>query len=215
MTIEQIHAAGFPVDEEQFSRLYSFVERLLDENSRINLTAIRTVELAWPLHILDCLAIGPLISKLNARRVVDLGTGGGVPGIPLACVLPDVQFCLIDATRKKIDAVARIIEPLRLSNVKLMWGRAEALAKTPSLHAANDLVVARAVAKLPELAPLAASFLRAGGHCAFMKSTLALDGEISDAKPAAQKANLMLCEVLRYSLPSPHGDRAIVVYQRT
>lgn len=214
MTIAQLHAAHHAIDEATYRRLSLFVERLLDENTRINLTAIRTAELAWPLHILDSLSISPLITRLKARDVVDLGTGGGVPGIPLACMFPTVRFRLIDATGKKIEAVRRIIEPLGIKNVELIWGRAETLGKSPPLARSTDLVIARAVAKLSALTKIATNFLRPGGHCAFMKSTVGLEREIADAESDAGRSGLAFCETTRYSLPSPHGERAIVAYRR-
>lgn len=197
-----------------YERLSSFLSRLLDENQHINLTAIRSAELAWPLHILDSLALWPFLKSVNAKRVIDLGTGGGVPGIPLACVAPNVQFLLMDATRKKIEAVRRIVEPLGLLNVELIWGRAETLARNPPYRGTADLVTARAVAKLSELTVLAAPFLKAGGHCGFMKSTIDLDAEIAVAQAKAAEAGLVHVRTHPYSLPSPHGTRAIVLYRR-
>ncbi len=214
MSIDEIHAAGFPVTAADHDRLSRFLSRLLDENHRINLTAIRSTELAWPLHILDSLAIWPFFDRLSVKRVVDLGTGGGVPGIPLACVAPHVHFLLVDATRKKIEAVRRIVEPLGLSNVELVWGRAETLGRSAAHCGSADFVIARAVAKLSELTVLAAPFLRGGGLCGFMKSTIDLEREIADAELSAAKAGLTLVETHRYSLTSPHGKRAIVVFRR-
>jgi 16S rRNA (guanine527-N7)-methyltransferase len=214
MTREELSAAGFPVDLDVHERLARFVERLLDENSRLNLTAIRTAVIAWPLHVCDSLALLPLLRERRAATVVDLGTGGGVPGLPLACAAPDTRFVLIDATRKKIDAVLRIVAALGLPNVEAVWGRAEALAKETLWRGVADVVVARAVAKLPELVSYAGSLVRPGGWAVFMKSVSGLKEEIAAATPHARRASLRFLEMRRYKLPDPHGERAIAIYER-
>lgn len=214
MTIEQFHAAGHDVDRPTFDRLAAFLDQLLAENSKLNLTAIRDAQDAWVLHILDSLALRPLLLGRAAKRVVDLGTGGGVPGGPLACVLPEVQFRLIDGTRKKIDAVARIASSIGLTNVEPVWGRAEELAARPDHAAWADVIVARAVAKLPVLVPLAGALTRVGGACALMKSCVGLDAEVASAAKPAIRAGMRFCETRIYSLPNGHGQRAIVVYER-
>lgn len=214
MTPEQMSAAGFPVDRVVHERLARFVEHLLDENARLNLTAIRTAETVWPLHVCDSLALLPLLRERGAATVIDLGTGGGVPGIPLACAAPDLRFILIDATRKKIDAVRRIVAGLGLSNVEAVWSRAETLANEAPWRRAGDVVIARAVAKLPALVAYAAGLIRPGGSAVFMKSIAGLDDEIAAAAVAARGVGLRFSDVRRYALPAPHGDRALAIYQR-
>ena len=79
--------------------------------------AIRDADKVWPLHICDSLAIAPLIESAGAKRIIDLGSGGGLPGIPLACADPSLQVTLLDSTRKKIAALERIIAGINLPNV--------------------------------------------------------------------------------------------------
>lgn len=214
MTREQLSACGFPVDANVHACLERFIERLLDENSRLNLTAIRTREGAWPLHICDSLALLSLLRERNAKTVLDLGTGGGVPGVPLACAAADVRFILIDATRKKVEAVRRIVTAIGVSNVETVWGRAEELGKGQPWRGCADVVVVRAVSKLPELVAHSAGFLRPGGWLACMKAIAGLDSEIASAQPASRRAGLRLVETRTYSLPTPHGERALAIYER-
>jgi 16S rRNA (guanine527-N7)-methyltransferase len=214
MTCAQLSTAGFPVSDSEYASLSLFVEVLLDENRRLNLTAIRTPEGAWPLHVCDSLALSPLIRRLQPRRVLDLGTGGGVPGIPLACVHPEIEWTLLDATRKKVDAAMRIAAAVGLTNVRGVWGRAEALGVMGPHRGAYDAVVARAVAKLPGLIPLSTNFLRTGGIAWFMKSAQSIEGEVTAANAIAGKQGLRYLGMASYRLPAPHGERAIAEYSR-
>jgi 16S rRNA (guanine(527)-N(7))-methyltransferase RsmG len=224
VTHAELVAAGCEVDAAAHARLAQFVDVLLAENRVHNLTAIRTPEAVWPLHILDSLALLP---RLDARaatpRVADLGSGGGVPGIPLAIARPALRVTLFDATRKKVDACNRMIEALKLDNVRAVWARVEARGrptsspKLPVGHAGRyDVVLARAVGPLAELVERAATLLSrdAAAECWFHKSVAALPAELEAAEAAAQRVGLRHVETLSYSLPAEHGPRAIAVFGR-
>lgn len=214
MTIEELSSAGFAVSAVAYERLCRFIEALLDENRRTNLTALRDPAVAWPLHVCDSLAFLPLLDSLAPARVVDVGTGGGVPGLPLACCRDAVQFTLIDATRKKVEAARRIADALALANVECVWGRAETLAGVPDHRAAYDALTARAVAALPELIACTAGLVRPGGRCLFAKSLAAVPRETDAAADAARRHSLVLADVRRYRLPAPHGERLILSYEK-
>lgn len=214
MTQVEMATAGFDLDESAHARLSRFVELLLEENTKLNLTAIRDADKVWPLHICDSLAIAPLIESAGAKRIIDLGSGGGLPGIPLACADPSLQVTLLDSTRKKIAALERIIAGINLPNVSTQWGRAETLAHEPDLRQSFDGLTARAVAALPLLIEYAAGFVRTGGHCWFSKSC-GVEDEIAAAAGAAQFCRLRLVKSHRFSLPDAHGDRLILEYEKT
>lgn len=214
MTGEELAAAGFELGPKIYARLSRFVELLLLENQRVNLTAIRDVDEVWRLHICESLALLALISESRPRRLLDLGTGGGIPGIPLACVRDNLEVVLLDATRKKLDAVGRIVAELGLSGVQTLWGRAEALAHDEAYRETFDVVTARAVAALPTLIEYAAGFVRPGGQCWFAKSIDAAEREIEDARSAASQCALQYVKTHRFTLPGHHGERAIVIYMK-
>jgi 16S rRNA (guanine527-N7)-methyltransferase len=214
MNKEELASAGFEVEPEAYARLARFVELLLRENQRLNLTAIRDADEVWRLHICESLLLLPLVDESGARRLLDLGTGGGIPGIPLACVRDDLEVTLLDATRKKLDAVGRIMAELELSNVEMLWGRAEALAHDEIHREKYDAVTARAVAKLPTLVEYAAGFVRVGGQCWFAKSVGAAVREVEEARLAAGQCALRYVNTHRFQLPGEHGERAVVVYEK-
>lgn len=199
---------------ETYHHLERFLDLLAEENQRLNLTAIRDPEEAWPLHICDSLAAWAILDGLGPKSVADLGTGGGLPGLPLACVAPEVQFTLIDATRKKADAVRRMASALGLENVEVVWGRAEELGRNADFRERYDGLVARAVGKLPLLVEQAAGLLRVGGSGVFYKSVHAAEDEARTATSAATACGMDLADIVSYALPGGHGERAFVVYAK-
>ena len=124
---------------EQFSKL----KKIYSEwNNKINIISRKDIDNIYERHILHSLVIAKFIKFNNRTTVLDLGTGGGFPGIPLSIIFPDVNFILVDSIRKKIVVVDEIVDELRLENVKSEWSRAE------NLDYKYDFLVTRAVAKM-------------------------------------------------------------------
>lgn len=214
MTCAQLRDLGHAIDASAHARLARFVELLLDANERINLTAIRTPQAVWELHVCDALALLPALDARAPQSVLDLGTGGGLPGLPLACARPHMRFTLLDATRKKVDAVRVMAEGIGVENVSLLWGRAESVARDPEHRERYDLVLARAVAPLARLAGYASGLVRPGGECWFLKSCDVL-AEVSAARAALAAARLAAVEPpLLYALPGAHGKRQVLRFRK-
>ncbi len=116
-------------------------------NAQINVISRKDIDNLYVHHILHSLAIAKVISFLPGERVLDVGTGGGFPGIPLAIMFPDTQFHLVDPIGKKIKVVHEIAQAIGLKNIKATHGRAE------QIHEKFDFVVSRAVTKLKEFYP--------------------------------------------------------------
>lgn len=148
------------ITDIQLELLYSFKLLLLDWNKKINLISRKNEENLWKGHIALSLSILFKIKFRDGLKILDLGTGGGFPGIPLAIMLPQCSFLLLDSTQKKITAVQSMIDSLQLSNVKTIWGRAEDLQKRPGLSKSFDAIVARSVSNMMNLFDWGLPFLK-------------------------------------------------------
>jgi 16S rRNA (guanine527-N7)-methyltransferase len=215
VTHEELTAAGCEVSAAAYQRLARFVQALVAENRTLNLTAAGDEGEIWRVHVCDSLAVLPWLQKYRPSRLLDLGSGGGLPGVPLACVCETLEVTLLDATRKKVAALQRIIAAVGLEHVQAVWGRAEALAHDPAYRERFDAVTARAVASLPVLIEYAAGFLRLGGYVWFYKSAAAADVEGAAAESAAATCRLVYADALQYRLPGDETERVIVGYRKT
>jgi 16S rRNA (guanine527-N7)-methyltransferase len=147
---------GVELSESQAQKLIRFLELLYDENTRINLTRVPQHQ-ALELHILDSLSLAQIAVPKVGSSICDVGTGGGLPGIPLAITYPESKFTLLESIGKKIRFVARAVEELGLENVTCLQSRAE------DHIGKHDLVLARAVAPLKKLLPMVATVVKPKG----------------------------------------------------
>jgi 16S rRNA (guanine527-N7)-methyltransferase len=151
---------GLSPTELQFEQLEHYVNLLLDWNKKINLISRKDEENIWTYHILHC--ISPLfkIKIFKGTKMVDIGTGGGLPGIPLKILRPDISLLCLDATRKKANAVLQMVTELKLNDVEIVWGRAEEIGVQPKYLHKFDIAIARAVAPLNELLSWSMGFFK-------------------------------------------------------
>lgn len=200
---------------ESVARLRAFVDALLRENEKLNLTAVRDPQTAWRVHVLDSLALLPLIRQRACRTLLDLGSGGGVPGLPLACALPQMQVTLLDSTQKKIAACGRIADAIGLTNVSFLAARAEDAAHQAQQREQYDAVTARAVTKLPQLIEWTAGFIHPHGVAWLFKTPAAADVELSAAQRACELCRMKFIRRHAYRLPDETDERIILEFDKT
>ena len=157
-----VRTNGLAVSEEQFALLERYVGLLLDWNGKINLISRRDQENVWFAHMVHSASPWFFVDLAPGLRVLDLGTGGGLPGIPLAILRPDLKLTLLDSIRKKVDAVGQMAGELGLANVEAVVGRAEDIGREARHRHIYDVVVARAVARLSDLTKWSRPFLKVG-----------------------------------------------------
>ena len=169
--------------EEQFAALGDLYT---DWNSKINVISRKDIENLYERHILHSLAINKVLHFKQGTKILDLGTGGGFPGIPLAILLPDVQFCLIDSIGKKIRVATEISNAIELKNIILKHERGEEEKEK------FDFVVSRAVMPLPELVQIVRKNIASQQHNALPNGLISLKGgEIgSEIAPFKNKATI-------------------------
>ena len=147
------------MSETQIKLFEEYVAHLIEWNKKINLISRRDEENIWQRHILASISFLFRFRIISSTRMIDIGTGGGLPGIPLAIIHQDIEVILVDSIHKKIDAVKDIIRRLHLNNVSAICSRAEELASQKNFTHSMDYVIARAVAPTKDLITWGESFL--------------------------------------------------------
>jgi 16S rRNA (guanine527-N7)-methyltransferase len=155
-------ALGLHLGVNTITAFRVYREELIRWSQRMNLTALTTPAQIVQQGFLDSLACAPLLPRIRGR-VIDIGSGAGFPSIPLALVRPDLDFTLVEPSRKKVSFLRHVTRQLRLTLVQVQSSRAEALSGAPEMHEAFDAALARAVAPLTEIGRLVLPFLRPTG----------------------------------------------------
>ncbi|MGQ9657527.1 MAG: 16S rRNA (guanine(527)-N(7))-methyltransferase RsmG [Fimbriimonadales bacterium] len=181
--LEQVQAWGILLDTHIRERLERYLMLLYTANQQMNLTRVPP-EQAVGRHLVDSLCLLAVYLPPQGAQVLDIGTGAGLPGIPLAIVRPDLQMTLLDSHGKTVQFLREACAALEL-DARVVHARAESWAHTPEAREQFDVVVARAVAKMPLLTELMAPFVKIGGVGLALKSAQETD-EILQATPAAQ-----------------------------
>lgn len=214
-TRNAVIAIGVELSDKQLEQLYNYKEMLVEWNEKINLTAVTDDEEVIVKHIVDSLYVAKYIN--DGERVIDVGTGAGLPGIILAIYFDGkINLTLFDALNKRIVFLNEVIKSLGLSNVKAVHGRAEETAKEIDYRETYDVVVSRAVARLNILMELTSPFVKPGGKCIYMKADKT-EEEIKEAKKASTEMELIKTNLCEYNLTF-NGElfkRTIIEYNKT
>lgn len=203
------------LDNALSDKYYQFMRLTLDWNEKINVTAVKDEEEFIQKNIIDSLTIVGRSELSNAGRIIDVGTGGGLPGIPLAIAYPEKEFILMDAIGKKLKVVEAVASELGLKNLKTVHARAEDLARQKDFREAFDLAVSRAVANMTTLSEYCLPFVKVGGNFTAFKTENAAE-EIAAAANAVVKLGGLLHEFKGDGLEgSGHGFVRIEKVGRT
>lgn len=173
--------------DHQIDLVLQYRDLLHDRNQRVNLTAVRDFEGIERRLILESLRLVSIIrERAGEGRIMDLGSGGGIPGIVLAVALPDCEFTLLDATGKKVKFQQEVVDSLQLPNVRTVQGRAEELGHDINWRNSFDVVSARAVTSLSALMELGLPFVAMKGWLVLPKG-VEIEDELGIARKAAGK----------------------------
>jgi 16S rRNA (guanine527-N7)-methyltransferase len=204
---------GIHISDGQLARFDQFGAALREANQRVNLSGITTPTDIETRHFLDSLSAAvPLLDRLQAGeplRLVDVGSGGGMPGLPLKIAFPALQVTLVESTRKKADFLRQVVAELDLQHVEVVAERAEVAARLPAHRDSYDWATGRALGALPVVIELCAPFLAPGGLLVAQRSG-DLDAQLMRAAPAFKVLRLWSRIPIYLDIPSLPGHGLVI-----
>ncbi len=207
---------GLTLSQEQVGQFEDYCREMLDWNQRVNLTAITGYEEVQVRHFLDSLAIYPVMDRsqpLKNLHILDVGTGAGLPGLPLKIALPEIKLTLLESTAKKTAFLKYLVSALGLKDTEVLTGRAEKLAREDSYRAGFNTVISRAVAALSTLVELTLPFCPTGGTVILPKKGN-IRQEVEEALKAIDILGGSLREIKMVDLDELNDERYMVVIDK-
>lgn len=213
--------AGIFLSEEMLIKFEIFYNLLIETNKLFNLTAITEMHEVVLKHFLDSMMIEKCFSNNNQineksfvfSKVIDVGTGAGFPGIPMAILYPDVEFVLMDSLKKRLNFIEEVLKRANIKNVSLIHGRAEDLGQNVKYRESFDLCVSRAVASLPVLLELCTPFVKVAGKFISYKSEL-IKEELEKSKRALSVLHCILEKQFEYTIPDSDLFRVLAIFSK-
>ena len=199
--------------EEQNSILEKYMEGILAWNEKVNLTNITDPAEFRIKHNADSLMCVDFPEFLEAETVIDVGTGGGFPGIPLAVYAPEKQFTLLDSLNKRLKIIDELAGELGIKNINLVHGRAEDAARAKEHREKYDLCVSRAVSNLATLSEYCLPFIKVGGYLLAYKGPGA-EEEVKEAAKALKTLGGSLVDIRETSMEEYGLDHRILVIKK-
>ncbi len=199
------------LNDKQISKYYQYMNLLLEWNEKINLTSITRQDEIILKHFIDSMTVLKYLDKYN--KIIDVGTGAGFPGIPIAIMKEEKSVTLMDSLNKRIKFLEDIKQKLDLKNIDLIHSRAEDLGQDLNNREMYDVSVSRAVANLTTLVEYLIPFIKIGGICICMKGQ-DVEEEINDSKRAIELLGGRIKKVDEFYLPDSDMKRNIVIIEK-
>lgn len=196
--MEAAGSAGISLTQEQAGRFSLYASLLVEWNEKINLTAITDPRGIAVRHFVDSLTLLPYLPS-GACSLIDIGTGAGFPGVPLAILRPDVELTLLDSLNKRLQFLKELCQALGIP-ATLVHARAEQGGRLPALREQFDVATAHAVAALPVLCEYCLPYVKVGGRFLAMKGP-DVEAELAAAAPALRQLGGELREAVPLALP--------------
>jgi len=212
-----VHAAqqlfGIHLNGRQVAALITFERELLEWNKKFNLTAIRTAEGIRTKHFLDSFSCVLAWKENPPKRLIDVGTGAGFPGIPLKILYPSMQLTLVESVGKKANFCRHAVETLKLEAVEVVAARAEEVGQMSAQRESYDWAVARAVANLPALVEYLLPLVQLGG-CVLAQKGQSGPAEAHKAEKALKLLGGRMRKLIPVALPGVVEERYLVVVDK-
>ncbi len=206
---EKANENNIVLSENEINLFYLYMNNLIEWNKKINLTAIKDEKEIVIKHFIDSILVKDEIK--HARKVLDIGSGAGFPGIPLKIVNNSLDFTLIDSVNKKVNFMNNTIERLGLKNIIALHGRAEDFAHQEEYREKYDVVISRAVSNMTTLVEYMLPFVKVGGKCICLKGPN-VEEELNLAKNAIKILGGRVERILNYEL-CENGRSLIIIFK--
>lgn len=200
--------------EAQIKGFETYKDLLLEWNEKMNLTAITQVDEVYIKHFVDsatCLLTGKFEGE---KKIIDVGTGAGFPGLPIKIMRDDVKLTLLDSLNKRINFLKEVCDNIELEDVEFLHSRAEDAGRNPEYRQKYDISVSRAVANLSTLLEYCTPFVKVGGYFICQKGP-SVDQELADAKKAIEVLNVKLIDRIEIKLPFTDINHNILIFEKT
>ncbi len=204
---------GLELSTETQHAFSLYADRLLEWNTHTNLTAITDPQAIEIRHFLDSLSVVRAVRLTPGMRVIDVGTGAGFPGLPLRLVFPQIQLTLLEATAKKTRFLQHVTHALGLDDVHILTARAEEAGQDTANREQYDLVLARAVARLPVLSEYLLPLCKVGGRCVALKGEHAA-AEVQQAERALNILGGHVTRIVPVELPQVAETHYLVTIEK-
>lgn len=203
---------GIELNDNQLDKFQKYYEVLIEKNKVMNLTAITEVNDVVTKHFVDSISLINYF-ELNNKKIIDVGTGAGFPGIPLAIILQNTEFTLMDSLNKRINFLNEVIKLCDLNNVTTIHSRAEDLGRNIEYREKFDICVSRAVANLSTLLEYCIPFVKVGGSFISYKSGN-VDEEVDASKSAQAKLSCVIDKKISFTLNGTDMSRSFVKFDK-
>ena len=204
---------GISLDEKQKEQFIQFYEYLVEKNKVMNLTGITEFQEVLVKHFLDSLACVKAVDLTKVKKVMDIGTGAGFPGVPLKIAFPHLEECLLDSLKKRVNFLEETFDLLGFDKITAIHGRAEEFAKNKAYREQYDLCVSRAVSNLSTLSEYCLPYVKKGGMFISYKS-----GKVQEEAEGAERAIELLGgkikDICYFMLPDSEIERSLVVIEK-
>lgn len=204
--------ADIDLTEKMLDKFQIYYDLLIETNKSMNLTAITKMEDVVLKHFIDSISISKFYDLSN-KKIIDVGTGAGFPGFPLAILYPDAEFVLMDSLKKRLGFIDMATQKCNMNNITTVHGRAEDLGHEKEYREQFDFCVSRAVAALPVLLELCSPFVKIKGKFVSYKSEL-LEEEIEQSKNALKILQCKLVGQDTYQIPDSDYYRVFASFEK-